>query len=75
MFNCRPSTQDWAAEYERYFPLKELGVHCEVAALTVNEMVRSPQVLTPEAADALDDEFEQKIRGLKIGEYRVFRMI
>ncbi|WP_070683189.1 hypothetical protein [Corynebacterium sp. HMSC056E09] len=51
------------AEYEHYFPLKGLGAHCEVAAHTVNEMARSPRVLTAEAADALEAEFEPKIRG------------
>lgn len=51
------------AEYEHYFPLKGLGAHCEAAALTANEMARSPRVLTAEAADALEAEFEPKVRG------------
>lgn len=57
------SVGDSFAEYEHFFPLKGLGAHCEVAALTVNEMVRSPRVLTSEVADALEAEFEPKVRG------------
>ena len=51
------------AEYEQYFPLKGLGVHCEAVAHTVNEIACSPRLLTTEEADSLDIKFEPKIRG------------
>lgn len=55
--------QNSFCEYEHNFPLKGLGTYCEVAALTVNDVARSPRALAPEVVDAIDCEFEPKIRG------------